>query len=446
MNIRQPYYLPHGQGYLTKSRTSRRSAPPSRTATCSARSCRAALRDDAAEVLGAHAVADRLRRSPSIATGGLFRVHRAPRRTDRRRPALVGVREGAAPPAALAADRPDPAAAAAAEIKRALPLARGARHPRAGAARAAPRAAGPGGLPVADLGDDRLASGWRTSMSTTTPGRDETYARAAYLLARLAARRAPGTAAGTSDLPPGLAVRKVVESRGPAARRRCWLMTRVWARPLVATTVDPALRADLAPRAGPDARAARRDGHPAARAAARRRGPGEPAAAARRARTATSRSTGPSGCQLPLGHDLGQLLVGEVERGRDGPGAAAGPARRRAGAGVRRRARRGGPRRARATVATRAWCAARSARARCPARSRSSTSTSRRPPTASSSAGGPALARFVVDLVLETAPSPCPRRARGTGRGPPRSPPGTPRAPCGPRAGAAPRPWCRRGR
>ena len=82
-------------------------------------------------------------------------------------------------------------------------------------------------------------------MSTTIPGRDETYARAAHLLARLAARRTPGTAAGASDLP--------ARSGGPQGRGRhavrcspaCWMMTPCGPGRWSATPSTRRYRADL---------------------------------------------------------------------------------------------------------------------------------------------------------------------------------------------------------
>ena len=170
---------------------------------------------------------------------------------------------------------------------------------------------------VVDLGDDRLAVWMEDIDADDDPWADRDYARAAELLARLAARRAPTSAAGASALAPGFAVRKVVESRG---RMLAALVEDddVWARPEVASAVDADFRADL-----------------------------------RRARTLIpglldEMDTLPQGlphgdaapvnllrprsepdtlvaidwafqCQLPLGHDLGQLLCGEVERGRMDP-------------------------------------------------------------------------------------------------------------------------------
>ena len=105
-------------------------------------------------------------------------------------------------------------------------------------------------------------------------------------------------------------------------------------------------------------------------------------------------------CQLPLGHDLGQLLAGEVERGRMDAGAAARAARGVEPAYVAGLAAEGlDADRAHACAA--GWCAARSDRGRCPARSRWSTSTSPTPTsTGRSCARRAGLGRFALDLVL----------------------------------------------
>jgi hypothetical protein len=146
---------------------------------------------------------------------------------------------------------------------------------------------------------------------------DPVYARAAHLLARLAARRTPGTAAGASDLPAGFAVRKVVDARAPMLAAALEDDTR-WARPPVAESVDGRLREDLRRALGmlPElldemdtlpASLPHGDAAPV-NLLRQRSGPGTFVAV-----------DWAFNCPLPLGHDLGQLLAGEVERGRMEP-------------------------------------------------------------------------------------------------------------------------------
>jgi hypothetical protein len=149
------------------------------------------------------------------------------------------------------------------------------------------------------------------------PWSDETYARAAFLLARLAARRRPGTAAGTSELPPGLAVRKVVESRAPMLAGLV-ADDAAWAHPVVRDHVDPSLRADLSRALD------RLPGLLAEMATLPSSLPHGDAAPVNLLRPRGEADSYVAvdwafGCQLPLGHDLGQLLVGDAERGRMDP-------------------------------------------------------------------------------------------------------------------------------
>ncbi len=170
---------------------------------------------------------------------------------------------------------------------------------------------------VADLGDDRLA--WWMEDIDVDDDRwdDEDYARAAHLLGRLAAHRGPGSPAGTSALPAGFGVRKVVDSR--AGMLAAVLDDdALWARPVVVAAVDPGLRDDLrrAVATLPDL-LAEMDTLPTAL-------PHGDAAPVNLLRPCGEPGTLVAidwafRCQLPLGHDLGQLLVGEVERGRGDP-------------------------------------------------------------------------------------------------------------------------------
>ena len=170
---------------------------------------------------------------------------------------------------------------------------------------------------VVELGDDRVAWWMEDVEAVDDEWSDEDYASTARLLARLAAHRGPRDAAGVCPLPPGLAIRKLVESRGPG------LVAvldddALWARPVVTDTVDPTFRRDLRraaatlpallhelgtlPTALPHGDAA------PVNLLRPRQEPGTVVAVDMAFR-----------CQLPLGHDLGQLLVGEVARGRGDP-------------------------------------------------------------------------------------------------------------------------------
>jgi hypothetical protein len=170
---------------------------------------------------------------------------------------------------------------------------------------------------VADLGEDRLAV-WMEDIDVDhEPWDTATYRRAARLLARLAARRRPGDPAGACDLPPGLAVRKVVESRAP---QLAGLLgdDSLWQRPLVADVVDPDYRRDL--RLALD----RLPAVLSEMAALPSSLPHGDAAPVNLLRPRGEPDTfvlidWGFGCQLPLGFDIGQLLVGEVERGAMSP-------------------------------------------------------------------------------------------------------------------------------
>lgn len=97
---------------------------------------------------------------------------------------------------------------------------------------------------VDDLGDDRAAVWMENVDVDPSPWSVETYAHCAYLLGVLAARRRPGRPAGASDLPVGFAVRKLVESRTPvlAAVLADGCM---WTDPTVVSVVDADYHRDL---------------------------------------------------------------------------------------------------------------------------------------------------------------------------------------------------------
>ena len=275
---------------------------------------RGALRDDAAEVRTALAVPTGYAYT-SIATGGLFRVTGTAATAGGTRPWSVFVKVLHHPRHWQLIDLIPPAAAA--DIKALFPW-RAELETRAQVLPVLPDGLRvPEIYRVADLGDDRLAVWMEDIDVDDDPWRDATYARAAFLLARLAARRVPGTAAGTSDLPPGLAVRKVVEPRAPVLAGLV-ADDAVWTHPMVRDHVDPALRADLSRALD------RLPGLLAEMATLPSSLPHGDAAPVNLLRP--RRETGSFvavdwsfGCQLPLGHDLGQLLVGEVERGAMDP-------------------------------------------------------------------------------------------------------------------------------
>jgi hypothetical protein len=170
---------------------------------------------------------------------------------------------------------------------------------------------------VADLGGERLAVWMEDIDVDDAPWSLTEYADAARVLARLAARRGPGTAAGACGLAPGFAVRKLVESR---TSEFAGLLDdhAVWSRPLVADVVDAGYRDDLRRATATVPRLlSEMDDLPSSL-------PHGDAAPVNLLRSVGDRGTIVAvdwafTCQLPLGFDLGQLLVGEVERGRMQP-------------------------------------------------------------------------------------------------------------------------------
>jgi len=275
---------------------------------------RAALRDGSAEVLGAAAVATGYAFT-SIGTGGLFRVSGTASTAAGERPWSAFVKVLHHPRHWPLIDRIPPQAAA--EILELFPWrdeldAHGRVQPVLPAGLRVPDV-----YAVADLDDDRLAWWMEDIDVDDAEWTDDGYARAAHLLARLAARRTAGTAAGASDLPPGFAVRKVLDTRGPLLAE-VLADDALWDRPLVAGTVDPAYRADLARAlAAMPALLDEMDTLPLAL-------PHGDAAPVNLLRPRTEPTTLVAvdfafQCPLPLGHDLGQLLAGEVERGRMEP-------------------------------------------------------------------------------------------------------------------------------
>jgi hypothetical protein len=118
-------------------------------------------------------------------------------------------------------------------------------------------------------------------------------------------------AAGASDLPPGFAVHKVLESRAADVARLLG-DDAVWQRPLVAEVVDPAYRADLRRAMARLPRLlVEMDGLPTSL-------PHGDAAPVNMLRPRDDPGSfvlidWGFGCQVPLGFDVGQLLVGEAE-------------------------------------------------------------------------------------------------------------------------------------
>ena len=170
---------------------------------------------------------------------------------------------------------------------------------------------------MADLGEDRLAVWMEDIDDSDAPWSHATHAHAAELLARLAARRTPDRPAGACSFSPGFAVRKLVETRG-GLLAGIVADDSLWARPLVADVVDHRYRADLQ-RLGERLPAIleEMDTLPSAL-------PHGDAAPVNLLRPAAEPDTFVAidwgfGCQLPLGFDLGQLLTGEVVRGRMDP-------------------------------------------------------------------------------------------------------------------------------
>jgi hypothetical protein len=164
---------------------------------------------------------------------------------------------------------------------------------------------------VDDLGEDRVAVWMEDIDVDPSPWSVETYARCAQLLGVLAARRTPDRPAGATDLPVGFAVRKLVESRRP-------MLTAVladgcmWTDPQVRALVDEGYHRDLIRLH--DLLPALLDemddlpqtlAHGDAAPANLLRPRDEPDVF-----VAIDWSFG---SPLPVGHDLGQLLVGDVE-------------------------------------------------------------------------------------------------------------------------------------
>ena len=175
---------------------------------------RAALRDDSAEVLGAAAVATGYPFT-SIATGGLFRVSGTASTTagERRWSAFVKVLQH--PRHWPLIDHVPPQAAA--EILELFPWREGLDTHERMLPVLPPGLRVPDVYAVADLDDDRLAW-WMEDVDVDDDAwTDERYARAAHLLARLAARRTAGTAAGPVTWPRGSR-----SARSWTRVARCW--------------------------------------------------------------------------------------------------------------------------------------------------------------------------------------------------------------------------------
>ena len=164
-----------------------------------------------------------------------------------------------------------------------------------------------------DRGDDRVTVWMEHIDVDTAPWSLEHYRRCAFLLGRLAARRTPDRPAGRCDLPVGFAVRKMAESRMP-------LLTAVladdgmWTGAEARQLIDVEYRRDLArlhdrlPRLLDEM-----DTLPQAL-------PHGDATPANLLRPRTDPDAFVAvdwsfQSPLPLGHDLGQLLVGGVEGG-----------------------------------------------------------------------------------------------------------------------------------
>lgn len=170
---------------------------------------------------------------------------------------------------------------------------------------------------VDDLADDRVAVWMEDIDVDPTPWSIATYTRCAHLLGVLAARRTPDQPVGASDLPVGFAVRKMVEARMP-------LLTAVvadgcmWTSPEVTALVDVGYHRDLVrlhdliPSLLDEM-----DGLPQALP----HGDATPAnlLRPRDAPEVFVAIDWAFGSPLPVGHDLGQLLVGGCEGGSVNP-------------------------------------------------------------------------------------------------------------------------------
>jgi hypothetical protein len=167
---------------------------------------------------------------------------------------------------------------------------------------------------LADLGEDRVAVWMEDIDERDDRWTDTTHATAARLLARLASRRTPDRPAGACSVPPGFAVRKVVDSRAPMLAGAL-ADDALWRRPLVAAAFDGTYRTDLSRALDRiPALLAESEALPTAL-------PHGDAAPVNLLRPRDEPDTFVAidwafGCQLPLGFDLGQLLCGEIEQGR----------------------------------------------------------------------------------------------------------------------------------
>jgi hypothetical protein len=275
---------------------------------------RAVLADDDAEVLDAHACPTGYDYT-SIATGGLYRVSGTATGIDGARSWSAFLKVLHHPRHWALIDHIPPAAAA--EITELFPW-RDELDAREQVLPALPAGLRvPDEYAVVELGDDRVAWWMEDIDVDDEPWTDEVYTRAAHLLGRLAARRTPGSAAGASDLPAGFAVRKVVDARSPMLAG-VLDDDALWARPVVAAAVDGTFRDDL--RRGLGMLPALLDEMETLPTAL----PHGDAAPVNLLRPRDEPGTYVAidwafRCQLPLGHDLGQLLAGEVERGRMEP-------------------------------------------------------------------------------------------------------------------------------
>jgi hypothetical protein len=97
---------------------------------------------------------------------------------------------------------------------------------------------------VVDLGEDRLMLWMEDVTIDPTPWDTTRFARAAYLLGRLAALRGSAEALAACPMPPGFGLRRYVDGRVfpvlPVLESDDF-----WAHPLIAATADPQLRGDL---------------------------------------------------------------------------------------------------------------------------------------------------------------------------------------------------------
>jgi hypothetical protein len=167
---------------------------------------------------------------------------------------------------------------------------------------------------LADLGEDRVAVWMEDIDERDERWIDTTHAAAARLLARLAARRTPDHPAGACSVPPGFAVRKVVDSLAPMLAGAL-ADDALWRRPRVVAALDDEYRADLS-RALDRIPTLLEESETLPTAL-----PHGDAAPVNLLRPRAEPDTFVAidwafGCQLPLGFDLGQLLCGEIEQGR----------------------------------------------------------------------------------------------------------------------------------